>query len=145
MHSALRSLVLLIALAVPAVARAQAGMEDLSKPQLFTIEGVLAPDQAAADKVGYDPLSIGFQGGGGAAQRWIGVVGARALGGDSFRGKQVIEALLPKSPNLLVAGPAEIVSKLQTAPNGSRVLIQGILEPPTRNYMLDKVEIVGGN
>ena len=35
----------------------------------------------------------------------------------------------------------KIRSLLQKAPNGSQVLIQGILNPPTRNYMLDKVEV----
>ena len=73
--------------------------------------------------------------------RWIGVVSARSLQGDSYRGKLVIENLLPKDPNLLVSGPSEIVTKLQKAPNGSPVTLQGILNPPTRNYMLDKVEV----
>ena len=39
-------------------------------------------------------------------------------------------------------GPAGIVSKLQAAQNGSRIVLQGILDPATRNYMLDKVDTV---
>jgi hypothetical protein len=54
----------------------------------------------------------------------------------------VVENLLPKTPNLLVSGPAEIVSKLRAATNGSRIVLQGILNPPTRNYMLDKVDVL---
>jgi hypothetical protein len=138
MRSAIRSIALLM-LCLPAVSRAQVSV---GQPQLFTIEAILAPDQATADKVGYDPLSIGFQGGSAGDVRWIGVVAARSLQGDSFQGKTVVEGLLPKTPNLLVDGPAEIVSKLRAAQNGSRVVLQGILSPPTRIYMLDKVDVL---
>jgi hypothetical protein len=139
MRSAIGSIGLTVLLCLPAVAR---GQVSAGQPQLFTIEAILAPDQAAADKVGYDPLSIGFSGGAAGDVRWIGVVAARSLQGDSFQGRQVVESLLPKSPNLLASGPAEILSKLRAAPNGSRVVLQGILSPSTRNYMLDKVDVL---
>ena len=126
-------------LCLPAVSRAQVSV---GQPQLFTIEAILAPDRATADKVGYDPLSIGFQGGTPGDVRWIGVVAARSLQGDSFQGKQVVENLLAKTPNLLADGPAEIVSRLRAAPNGGRIVLQGILSPPTRIYMLDKVDVL---
>ena len=108
------------------------------QPQLFTIEGIVAPDQATANKVGYDPISIGFQGGG--TQVWLGVVAARSLDGDSFQGKEMIESLLPKSPNLLVDGPKELVSQLQSAPNGSRLVVQGMLVPASRIWMISSVK-----
>lgn len=127
------------ALGIVPVARAQMSV---GQPQLFTIEAIAAPDQAAAAKVGYDPLSVGFADGPRGEVRWIGVVAARSLDGDAFQGKQVVENLLPNSPNLLVAGPAPLVAKLRAVPNGSRVVLQGILNPPTRNYLLDKVEIL---
>jgi hypothetical protein len=139
MRSAIRSLGLVVMLCLPVVAR---GQMSVGQPQLFTIEAILAPDQATADKVGYDPLSIGFQGASDAGVRWIGVVAARSLDGDSFQGKQVVENLLGNSPNLLVDSSAEIISKLRAAKNGSRIVLQGILSPPTRIYMLDKVEVL---
>ena len=141
MQGAVRSLVVLGLAGVAALAWAQAGEEDVSKPQLFTIEAVVTADQATAEKVGYDSLSVAFPGGG--KRRWLGVVGARSLGGDAFQGKETVEGLQLKDPNLLASGPSELVAKLQDAPDGSRVVVQGILEPPTRNYMLGKVDVVG--
>jgi hypothetical protein len=139
-RSAIGSIGLAVLLCLPAVAR---GQVSAGQPQLFTIEAVLAPDQAAADKVGYDPLSIGFaDGAAGGDVRWIGVVAARSLQGDSFQGRQVVESLLPRKPSLLASGPPEILSKLRAAPSGSRVVLQGILSPSTRNYMLSKVDVL---
>ena len=108
------------------------------QPQLFTIEGIVAPDQATANKVGYDPLSIGFQGSD--KQVWLGVLGARSLDGDSFQGREVVESLMPKSPNLLADGPKDLVAQLQGAPNGTRVVVQGMLIPASRNYMISSVK-----
>ena len=108
------------------------------QPQLFTIEGIVAPDQATANKVGYDPLSIGFQGSD--KQVWLGVLGARSLDGDSFQGREVVETLMPQSPNLLADGPKDLVAQLQGAPNGTRVVVQGMLIPATRNYMISSVK-----
>lgn len=108
------------------------------QPQLFTIEGIVAPDQATADKVGYDPISIGFQDGG--AQKWLGVVAARSLDGDSFQGREVVESLMPKKPNLLVSGPKDVVATLKDAPNGARIVVRGMLVPASRNWMIDSVK-----
>jgi hypothetical protein len=137
LRSVVRSIASILVLGLVAPAHGQVSP---GQPQLFTIEGIVAPDQATADKVGYDPVSIGFEGGSGL--RWLGVVAARSLQGDSFQGKEMIETLLPNSPNLLVTGPSEVVSKLQKAPNGSRVVAQGMLIPATRNWMLEKVDIL---
>jgi len=135
MRTAIAALALGIVVLLGSAAQAQFSP---GQPQLFTIEGIVAPDQATAQKVGYDGLSIGFQGGG--AQKWLGVVAARSLDGDSFQGKELVETLLPKSPNLLVDGPKDVVAKLQNAANGSRVVVQGMLIPATRNWMIDSVK-----
>ena len=139
MRSVLRSIAFLTALGLTAVAHGQVSP---GQPQLFTVEGILAPDQTSADKAGYDPVSIGFEGGTGV--RWLGVVAARSLQGDSFQGHEMVDSLLPNKPTFLVTGPDEIVSRLGKAPNGSRVIVQGILTPMTRNWMLDKVEVLPG-
>ncbi|HWP65079.1 MAG TPA: hypothetical protein VNO26_04090 [Candidatus Limnocylindria bacterium] len=137
----MRSAIAAVLLATVVLARGDAAAQvSAGQPQLLTIEGILAPDQAAADKVGYDPLSLGFKGG--ESRRWLGVVAARSLQGDAFRGKEMIEHLLPNQPNLLVSGDAELVAKLQNAPDGSRVVVQGILVPQSRNWMIDKVDVV---
>jgi len=137
MPSPLRSIAVATVLGLVAAAHGQVSP---GQPQLFTVAGILAPDQAAADKVGYDPVSIGFPGGG--TIRWLGVVGAHSLQGDSFQGHEMIESLLPNKPTFLAAGPAEIVSKLEKAPSGSRVVVQGMLTPLTRNWVLDKVDVL---
>ena len=137
MPSVTRSIAAVLLLGLVATAHGQVSP---GQPQLFTVEGILAPDQATADKVGYDPVSIGFEGGTGI--RWLGVVAARSLQGDSFQGHEMVDSLLPNKPTFLAMGPPEIVSKLGKAPNGSRVVIQGTLTPLTRNWMLDKVDIL---
>jgi hypothetical protein len=137
MSSVTRSIAAAVVLGLVATAHGQISP---GQPQLFTVEGILAPDQATADKVGYDPVSIGFEGGG--TTRWLGVVGARSLQGDSFQGHEMIDSLLPNKPTFLVTGPSEVVSKLGKAPDGSRIVAQGMLTPLTRNWVLDKVDIL---
>ena len=137
MPSATRSIAAAVLLGLVATAHGQVSP---GQPQLFTVEGILAPDQATADRVGYDPVSIGFEGGTGL--RWMGVVAARSLQGDSFQGKEMIDSLLPNKPTFLVMGPSEIVSRLGKAPDGSRVVLQGMLTPLSRNWMLDKVDVL---
>jgi hypothetical protein len=137
MPSVARSIAAAVVLGLVGTAHGQVSP---GQPQLFTVEGILAPDQATADKVGYDPVSIGFEGG--RTTRWLGVVGARSLQGDSFQGHEMIDSLLPNKPTFLVSGPSEIVSKLGKAPDGSRIVVHGMLTPLTRNWVLDKVDVL---
>ena len=139
MRSAISAVVVSAVVLLGSSAKAQFSA---GQPQLFTIEGILAPDQPTANKVGYDPLSIGFQGSNAGTTRWLGVVAARSLDGDSFQGKELVETLLPKSPNVLVDGPKDVVAKLLGAPNGSKIVMQGMLIPASRNWMLDSVKLL---
>ena len=142
MRSAISTVILSAVVLLGSNVRAQVSP---GQPQLFTIEGILAPDQPTANKIGYDPLSIGFQGSNAGTTRWLGVVAARSLDGDSFQGKEMVETLLPKSPNVLVDGPKEIVSKLLAAPNGSKLVMQGMLIPESRIWMLSSVKLLSAN
>jgi hypothetical protein len=135
MRTAIAALTLGVVVLLGASVQAQVSP---GQPQLFTIEGIVAPDQPTANKIGYDPLEIGFLNGN--ATKWLGVVAARSLDGDSFQGKEMIESLLPKSPNVLVDGPKDLVAQLQNAPNGARIVVEGMLIPTSRNWMISMVK-----
>ncbi|MGH7894795.1 MAG: hypothetical protein ACREQL_09010 [Candidatus Binatia bacterium] len=135
---AIGSIGLVVALCRPGVAP---GQVSAGQPQVFTIEAILAPDMATADKVGYDPLSAGFVGGKSDEVRWLGILSARSINGDSFQGRQIVESLQGNQPNLLVSGKDDLLSKFRGAAMGSQVVLQGMLIPQSRNYMLDKVDV----
>ena len=94
----------------------------------------------AAAESGFTAISLGFLGS--AAVRWLGVTDARTVGADQFvLGKDVLAAVAPFTPNLLVAGPPELVGRLRTAPPGTRVVVEGLVSRASRMYYLRRVEI----
>jgi hypothetical protein len=127
-------------LCAPVLAGAQA--EDLGETDhVLTIEGRIAADQAAARKIGYDDVSIGFTKQSPDKMVWIGIVRAESWDGDAMRGKEMLDNLAGFTPTMLAAGNAAGVAKLQSAPVGSRVVVQGILDQGSRLYALGLVTI----
>jgi hypothetical protein len=109
-------------------------------PQVMQIEGTVAADEDAAGKIGFDAVSFGLDGG--KTMRWVGVVTARTRDGDAFMGQNIIQRLDPYKPMLLVSGPQTIVGVLRDMPVGERIMVEGMLEPETRNYLLSNVKIL---
>lgn len=134
MSNALRLLGWLAILALPVTARAQG--------RVLEIHGTVAADEKAADKIGYDAISIGFAGAPPASLRWIGVVTALAGDVDAFRGKEMLDAVDGYTPNLLADGTPDLLTKLREVPAGSRVVVHGLFTVESRVYFLDSVKTV---
>jgi len=113
---------------------------DVRKPLLLRLEGVVSATREAAAETGFTATSLGFLGT--ETVRWLGVTDARTVGADQFvLGKDVLAAVAPFTPNLLVAGPPELVGRLRTAPPGTRVVVEGLVARASRMYYLRRVEI----
>lgn len=78
-------------------------------------------------------------------RRYLAVERARTVGGDHpLLGKDVLAALAPFDPNLLVAGSTELVQKLRALPPG-RVRLEGLVDRGSRVYQLREVRTPPGD
>jgi hypothetical protein len=138
MSKAVRLLSVIAVLTAPVVVHAQVEFNDTQ--QVLTIHGTLAADRKAAEKIGYDAISIGFVGASADTLRWVGVVEADASGGDAFLGKDILDQLDGYTPNLLASGKAS--AALRNAPTGSRLVVTGIVDESSRNFLVGSVRVV---
>jgi hypothetical protein len=137
------ALVALVVALWSAAAAAQPGVPpaDIRKPLLLQLDGVVSPERPSARQRGFALVSLGFLGESSKTQRWLDVVDARTLGGDqSLDGKDVLNALAPFTPHLLVAGPQPLVARLLEQPSGTRVVVEGLIDRGSRTYYLRSVE-----
>ena len=66
---------------------------------------------------------------------------ARTSGGDQpLDGRDVLAAVAPVMPNLLVAGTRDVVARLRDAPDGSAVHVEGLVNLGSRTYELRRVD-----
>ncbi|HJQ84229.1 MAG TPA: hypothetical protein VKA21_09150 [Candidatus Binatia bacterium] len=129
-------------LAVVATARAQRAVPPsvLGPPLLLRLEGVIEPTRAAAEGKGFAVVSLGFRGSD--AQRWLAVTEARTVGGDHpLDGKDVLALVAPFTPNLLVTGSDDAVTRLRDAPADARVVVEGLVDQSARTYLLRRVDV----
>ena len=133
-------LTLLGGLVLPVAAHAQFQTNDSAR--VLTIHGTVAADEKAAQKIGYDAVSIGFTGAPANALTWVGVVAAIAFDGDAFEGRNILATLDGYTPNLLASGKADLIAKIRNAASGSRLVINGILDPSSRNFLVASVRVV---
>jgi hypothetical protein len=110
----------------------------------YTLEGVVAKNQAAAQDVGWFGISVGFLGDDKTPERWIGVTSFLNWNGDPFLGREELRRLMPGDPTLLLSGPPNMVNKLKTAPPGSQLVVRGILNQESRNFMVSGVKVTAG-
>jgi hypothetical protein len=108
----------------------------------YTLEGIVAKDQANAQAIGWFALSIGIVGSDADPDRWIGATAFKTWNDDPFVGRQVLRNLMPADPNMLFAGPSSLVKQFTSAPVGSRVVIRGMLNKASRNFMLTGVKVL---
>lgn len=139
MTTALRLVLLAVALALPATSGAQLQMGE--QHRLLSITGQVAADQKTAEQIGYDSVSVTFAKEPAAKVLWIGVVVATTWNGDAFLGKQTLDQIQGYTPNLLAQGKPALLSQLQQAPVGSRVVVQGILDTEARTFLLGMVQV----
>ena len=142
MNGPIRTLLLTIALALMTTAAATQDLpsDRFGPPLILRLKGVVEPTpEAARHTDGFAVVSLGFLGDGAPARRWLGVDDARTLG-DGPLGKDVLEVVEPFQPNLLVAGPADVVAELRDAPPGTVLDIEGLVDGDSRIYYLRRVE-----
>ena len=137
------SIVALALLAMAAVAAAQRVVPLPAEPPiLLKLEGVIQATKAAAEHAGFTVTSLAFEGGSPDELRWLGVTKARTVGGDqALNGRDVLAVVAPITPNFLVVGPKELVARLRTAPPGTAVRIEGLVNRGSRTYFLRSVEL----
>jgi len=110
--------------------------------QPYVLEGVVGKDQTAAREAGWFPISMGFVGNDKTPVRWIGVTAVRNWQGDPFVGRENFRRLLPSDPTLLVAGPSDMLKQLQQAPAGSHLVVRGMLNMQSRNFLVSSVKVL---
>lgn len=106
----------------------------------YTLEGIVAKDQASAQAEGWFPISVGIVGEAG-TKRWIGLTAFKTWNDDPFEGRQVIRNLMPADPTMLFVGPAPLMKQFTSAPVGSRLVARGMLNTASRNFMLSGVKV----
>jgi hypothetical protein len=107
----------------------------------YVLEGIVGKDQNVAREAGWFPVSIGFVGDDKAPERWIGLTSFVTWNGDPFVGREDLRRMLLSDPTLLIAGPPDLVKQLQQAPAGSRVVVRGILNKVSRNFLVSAVKV----
>jgi len=143
MAAAVRSVSPLVILACAAGLLAQIPpLPNVGPPLLLRLDGVIEASADAARGKGFTVTSLGFLGTD--ARRWLGVTDARTVGGDNaLDGKDVLALVAPFTPNLLVAGPEELLRQLRDAPPGSHVRVEGLVDRGSRTYYLRRIESGG--
>jgi len=116
-------------------------------PVILRLEGVIEPTPDASKRVGgFTVASFGFLGDHSEESRWLSVTDARTVGTDiAVDGKDVLEAVAPFEPNLVVAGTADVVADMRDAPPGTALRVEGLVEPGSRIYYLRSVVREGTN
>lgn len=107
--------------------------------QPYTLECVVAKDQSAAQEAGWFAISAGVVGDD-APARWLAVTAFRNWQDDPFVGREALRRLLPSQPTLLFVGPPQLVKQFQTASPGTRLVIRGMLNAGSRNFMLSAIK-----
>ncbi len=133
-HALLATLV-----ALPATLTAQLPLPR-SGTEPYTLHGIVAADQDGARRAGWFAVSAGVIGDRSPA-RWIGVTEFLPWNGDPFVGRQDLRRLLPASPTLLLTGPPALVTQFQEAAPGSRLVVRGMLNRGSRNFMVSAIEV----
>ena len=127
---------------VGAAAELRPPLPNVGPPLLLELEGTIEPTAARARDKGFAAASLGFAGSD--VTRWLAVTKARTTGGDQpLDGKDVLAALAPFTPTLLVAGTPELVARLRDAPSGSTVRVEGLVDRGARTYYVRRVEVDG--
>jgi hypothetical protein len=134
------ALALVVTTASLVAAQAQIPLPNVRAPLILRLDGTLARDKATARAQGFTAVTLGFLDGGPADVRFLAADDARTIGGDHpLLGKDVLNAVQPFDPNFLLAGPQPIVDQVRTLPGGTRIRLEGLVDPGSRVYYLRSV------
>ena len=125
-------------LLLPVTARTQEVFDQGSI--VWSMKGTLVANKATANDTGWTGVSLGFTGQDDKKVRWMGAVHASIFGGDTFDAWSYINKVSHYEPTFLVVGPPDLAKKLMALPDGSRVALEGVLDPRSRNLLLDAVK-----
>lgn len=139
MRTCARLLLVMMLVAVPTGLLAQ---EFPGGTEPYTLEGIVAKDQASAQAAGWFAISVGIVGNDTTPERWIGLTAFKTWNDDPFIGRQVIRGLMPSDPTMLFVGPPGLVKQFTTAPVGSRLVARGMLNTASRNFMLSGIKVM---
>jgi len=108
---------------------------------LLRLEGVM---QAGTKRgaIGFTVVSLGLLGSR-PATRFLAVEEARTIGGDpGVLGKDILDAVRPFEPDLLVSGPTALLERLYAAAAGDRVTLEGLVTVSSRRYFLREALVI---
>ncbi len=125
-------------LLLPLTPRAQEVLDQGSL--VWGMKGTLVANKQAANDTGWTGVSLGFTGQNDNKVRWMGAVHASIFGGDTFDAWSYVNKVSHYEPTFLVVGPPDLAKKLMALPDGSRVALEGVLDPRSRNLLLDAVK-----
>jgi hypothetical protein len=101
------------------------------------LEGSFAPT-ARTLAGGYDAIRMSI----GGHDRWFSARVARTVGGDQPRsGRDVLNALAPFETSMHVVGSADLVRRIDDAPDGVPMSVEGLVDIESRSYLLRSIVI----
>jgi hypothetical protein len=111
---------------------------NVGPPLQLRLEGSFAPDRAHALAGGYDAIRMSI----GGHDRWFSARVARTVGGDQPRsGRAVLNALAPFQTSMRVVGSADLVRRIDDAPEGVPMSVEGLVDIESRSYLLRSIVI----
>ena len=111
---------------------------NVGPPLQLRLEGSFAPDREHALAGGYDAIRMSI----GAHDRWVSARVARTVGGDQPRsGRAVLNALAPFQTSMHVVGSADLVRRIDDAPDGALMSVEGLVDIESRSYLLRSIVI----
>jgi hypothetical protein len=111
---------------------------NVGPPLQLRLEGSFAPDREHALAGGYDAIRMSI----GGRDRWFSARVARTVGGDQPRsGRDVLNALAPFQTSMRVVGSAGLVRRIDDAPDGALMSVEGLVDIESRYYLLRSVVI----
>jgi hypothetical protein len=111
---------------------------NVGPPLQLRLEGNFAPDREHAVAGGADAVHMTI----GGHDRWFAAWVARTVGGDQPRsGRDVLNALAPYQTSLRVVGSADLVRRIDDAPDGAPMSVEGLVDIESRSYLLRSVVI----
>jgi pimeloyl-ACP methyl ester carboxylesterase len=108
-----------------------------TQPVILRLDGHFTADRASAATNGADAVSMLV----GDSERWLSATKARTLGDRVPLGRDVLAALRPIHPNLVVVGSRDLVRRLAEAAPGMPVEVEGLVSFGGRQYLLRRVVV----
>jgi hypothetical protein len=111
---------------------------NVGPPLQLRLEGSFAPDREHALADGSDAIRMSI----GEHDRWFAARVARTVGGDQPRsGRAVLNALAPFQTSMRVVGSADLVRRIDDAPDGAPMSVEGLVDSESRSYLLRSIVI----